>query len=115
MDDISRHGGLFFVDSYTTPASIALELALESGVPAARRDVFLDPDRNPETLVREFARLKKIAREKGFALGIGHPDPETLKFLELELPKLSDEGCELVSLSSMVMSAPQEPIDLPRQ
>jgi polysaccharide deacetylase 2 family uncharacterized protein YibQ len=80
-----------------------LQLALEAGVPATRRDVFLDPDRSPETLAREFARLKKLASENGFAVGIGHPYPETIAFLERELPGLADDGFELVSISEMIV------------
>jgi hypothetical protein len=102
MEAIQNRGDLFFVDSYTTAASVALKLAHESGVPAAKRDVFLDPDQSPETIVREFARLKKIARQNGFALGIGHPYPTTLAFLEEELPKLRSDGFELISISELI-------------
>ena len=108
MEEISLLENYFFIDSYTTAASIALESAAAYGVPAARRDVFLDPDRSPQTLEREFSRLKKIAREKGFALGIGHPYPETLAFLERELPKLADGGFELISLKSLVSLEPND-------
>ena len=102
MEEIRSHGNLFFVDSYTTHESVALELAREAGVPAVRRDVFLDPDQAPGTVEREFARLKKLARQRGFAVGIGHPHPQTLTLLEDELPKLEDEGFELVSISDYV-------------
>jgi polysaccharide deacetylase 2 family uncharacterized protein YibQ len=102
MEEIRDRGSLFFVDSYTTPESIALKLAREAGVPAVRRDVFLDPDRAPGTVEREFARLKKLARQRGFAVGIGHPYPQTLTLLEDELPKLEEQGFELVSISSYV-------------
>ena len=102
MEEIRERGDLFFVDSYTTAASVALKLARETGVPAAKRDVFLDPDQSPETVVREFARLKKLAQKNGFALGIGHPYPATLAFLEEELPKLRNDGFELISISELV-------------
>lgn len=102
MEEIGQRDKLFFVDSYTTHESIALKLAREAGVPAVRRDVFLDPDKAPGTLEREFARLKKLARQRGFAVGIGHPYPQTLSLLEHELPKLEDEGFELVSISRYV-------------
>lgn len=102
MEEIRGRGELFFVDSYTTHESIALELAREAGVPAVKRDVFLDPDRAPGTIEREFARLKKLALQRGFAIGIGHPYPGTLTLLEDELPKLEQEGFELVSISRYV-------------
>jgi polysaccharide deacetylase 2 family uncharacterized protein YibQ len=102
MEEIRLRGNLFFVDSYTTHASVALELAQEAGVPAVRRDVFLDPDKVPGTAEREFRRLKKLARQRGFAVGIGHPYPETLTMLEGELPKLAGEGIELVRISTYI-------------
>jgi polysaccharide deacetylase 2 family uncharacterized protein YibQ len=102
MEEIQRRGNLFFVDSYTTHESVALKLAREAGVPAVKRDVFLDPDQVPGTIAREFARLKKLARQHGFAVGIGHPYPETLALLADELPKLEQEGFEFVSISRYV-------------
>lgn len=117
MEEIKRRGSLFFVDSYTTHESVALRLAQEAGVPAVRRDVFLDPDRMPGTLEREFARLKKMARQRGFAVGIGHPFPETLTLLERELPGLREEGFELVSISRYIelvagfAAGTQEPVE----
>jgi uncharacterized protein len=105
MQEIRAQGGLFFVDSYTTHESIALRLARESGVPAVRRDVFLDPDPEPATVAREFARLKKLARERGMAVGIGHPYPATLALLERELPRLAEDGFRLVSISEFVTEA----------
>jgi polysaccharide deacetylase 2 family uncharacterized protein YibQ len=103
MEELVARGDLIFVDSYTTHKSIALQLALENGVPAVKRDVFLDPDRSPETAAREFARLKDLARENGVAVGIGHPYPSTLALLEDELPKLADDGIELISISELVL------------
>lgn len=102
MEEINERGNLFFIDSFTTHESIALDLAREHGVPAIRRDVFLDPDSAKETVEREFARLKSLALKRGFALGIGHPYPITLAFLERELPKLADEKIELISVSELV-------------
>lgn len=102
MDEIVNRGDLFFVDSYTTAESVALQIAREHDVPSMKRDVFLDPDPSADTVEREFSRLKKIAREQGFAVGIGHPYPVTLDFLEAALPALDDEGYDLVSLSELI-------------
>lgn len=102
MQEISAQGNLFFVDSYTTHRSIALRLAYETGVPAVKRDVFLDPDSSPQTLEREFARLKKLALLRGMAVGIGHPHHATLAFLERELPRLGHDGFELIGIGEYV-------------
>lgn len=102
MEEIRAREDLFFVDSYTTPASVALQIAAETGVNAVRRDVFLDPDPEPATVAREFERMKALARKHGRAVAIGHPYPATLELLERELPRLLEEGFELVSVSELV-------------
>lgn len=113
MQTLHAAGGLYFVDSYTTADSIAYQIAREHGIPAARRDVFLD-DVNTETAVRlQLSRLLDIARRKGFALGIGHPRPATLAVLSTELPRLAAEGIELVPVSAIVRLQQQHPIPWP--
>ncbi len=102
MEEIRERETLFFVDSYTHHKSIAMQIAKESGVDAVRRDVFLDPDRLPETVAREFDRMKRLARQRGAVVAIGHPYPATLELLERELPRLVDEGFELVTISELV-------------
>jgi polysaccharide deacetylase 2 family uncharacterized protein YibQ len=102
MEEILQAGGLYFVDSYTTHRSVALQIAAEHGVPAIKRDVFLDSDPAPERVALEFERLKNLARERGLAVAIGHPYPETLDFLERAIPGLVEEGIELVPLRQLI-------------
>ena len=102
MEEISTYGNLFFIDSYTHHGSVALQVAEETGVPAMRRHVFLDPDPSPETVTREFERMKRLAQQRGRVIAIGHPYPSTLELLERELPRLADEGIELVPISDLV-------------
>jgi len=102
MQEIAKREQFFFIDSYTTHHSVALQIAAESGVDATRRDVFLDPDRSPETVAREFERMKEVARRRGQVVAIGHPYPSTLELLERELPRLIEEGFELVRVSEVV-------------
>jgi polysaccharide deacetylase 2 family uncharacterized protein YibQ len=102
MDEIHSRKGLFFIDSFTTHHSIALKIALETGVDARKRDVFLDPDKEPETVAREFERMKRLAHERGSVVAIGHPYTATLELLEREIPKLAGEGIELVAISALV-------------
>jgi polysaccharide deacetylase 2 family uncharacterized protein YibQ len=102
MEELRDHEDLFFIDSYTTHESVALQLAAEAGVSATRRDVFLDHDRSTAAVAREFERLKDLARERGRAVAIGHPFPETLELLERELPKLREDGFEVVTISELL-------------
>lgn len=102
MEEIQAHDALFFIDSYTTHESVALQIAREHGVDAVKRDVFLDPDASEETVRRMFERMKVLARERGSIVAIGHPYPSTLEFLERELPGLAAEGIELVPISEIL-------------
>ncbi|MGE5626195.1 MAG: divergent polysaccharide deacetylase family protein [Bacillota bacterium] len=103
-------GHYYYLDSYTTTDSVAYQVALEQHVPAARRSVFLD-DVNTEDAVREqWRKLIRIARERGFALAIGHPRPATLKVLEEELPKLAGEDLKLVAPSRIVELQEKHPL-----
>ncbi|MCA1799189.1 MAG: divergent polysaccharide deacetylase family protein [Xanthomonadaceae bacterium] len=113
MSAIGETGPLFFVDSYTAAESIALAFALEAGIPAARRDVFLDPDPTPAAIEYQFARLVRLAHARGSAIGIGHPYPATLEVLERELPRLAEYGVELVSVSQVIaaQASPQRGVN----
>jgi polysaccharide deacetylase 2 family uncharacterized protein YibQ len=103
MEALAARGDLFFVDSFTTSASVAYEAALETGVPAARRHVFLDDDPAPEKIAAQFEQLKRQALSRGYAIGIGHPYDATLNMLEKVLPELQRNGkFELVPVSHIV-------------
>lgn len=105
MEEILHRQPLFFVDSYTTHHSVALQLASETGVRAVKRDVFLDDDPSPEMIRREFERLKQLARTRGMAVAIGHPHSATLTILEELLPGLAAEGILLVPVSELVTNS----------
>ena len=78
-----------------------MQIAGETGVTAIKRDVFLDAEPTLEAVEYQFERLKRIASERGVAVGIGHPYEVTLSFLEEALPELEREGFELVPVSSL--------------
>ena len=104
MQEIDNREDLFFIDSYTTHHSVALDLAEERGIPATRRDVFLDHERSVAAVERELERLKAKARRNGHAIAIGHPFPETLEVLERALPLLEEQGFELVTISELLQA-----------
>jgi len=102
MQEINQHGNLFFVDSHTITGSIAQNVAMENHIPNLRRDVFLDTDKTPSAIRMQFNNLIAIAQRKGTALAIGHPYPQTLSFLQKQLPKLENYGVELISVSALI-------------
>ncbi len=102
MQEINRRGNLFFVDSRTTRATVALQVAVENEVPSLKRDVFLDNDASPAAVRRQFRELIRRAKQDGTAVAIGHPHPGTLTVLADMLPTLEEQGVRLVSVAEMI-------------
>ncbi len=96
----ARH--LFFLDSRTTPHSVAVEAAERAGVPWLVRDLFLDNDQHPEAIAAQFDKLIDLALTRGHAIAIGHPHPATLDALEAALPRLHEAGIAVVPLADLL-------------
>lgn len=106
MRELNTRGNFYFIDSRTHPDTVALQMAAEAGIPHSKRDVFLDNVQDQEAIAAEFERLVGIAREKGQAVAIGHPYPETMAFLANVLPRLEqDYGVQLVPASALLEGA----------
>lgn len=73
---------LLFVDSLTSPDSIAAREAGRAGLPAMSRDVFLDHERDRAHVDAQLAAAAALAQQRGYALAIGHPRPETFEAIE---------------------------------
>jgi len=95
-----KHRDLFFIDSRTTNKSIANKTAHYWQLPTMNRRIFLDHTDDPEAIAKQFKRLVYFAKKYGHAIAIGHPKRNTLRFLEQELPSLSDKGISLISPST---------------
>ena len=94
--EIVANSGLFVLDSVTHPASVLYEEARAAGIPAARRDVFLDAEAGKSVVLvrlREAARLA-LGRQ---VIAIGHPRAETLAALR-EWSSARDPKLRLLSL-----------------
>ncbi len=94
--------GLLFLDSRTTPLSVAGAQALRHGVPHAGRDVFLDNIADVGHITEQLRHVEAIARRTGAAVAIGHPYPETVAALSEWLPTLERRGFNLVPVTAVV-------------
>jgi hypothetical protein len=97
-----RQRGLFFIDSRTTPATIAYDVAEGSGVRAASRRVFLDDTPTQEAILAQLKLAERDAIQNGSAIAIGHPHPATIAALTEEIPRLEARGIRLVFASAVV-------------
>ena len=101
IDELKRRG-LLFLDSRTTGASVAADVARTAAVPYAVRDVFLDNVQTVEAVRAQLAEVEAIARRRGFAVAIGHPHDATIEALEPWLRSLASRGFVQVPISAIV-------------
>lgn len=100
MEMKARH--LFFVDSVTSPRSVAVRVARESGVPVAARAVFLDNQDDEEYVRGQFRTLIAVAQARGQAIAIGHVGRVTARVLVALLPEFDEAGIQFVRVSDLV-------------
>lgn len=103
MQELKQHQ-LYFIDSRTSPRTVAEHAAKAEQLPSLRRHIFLDNERDADAIEQQFERLLKIAKQRGSAVAIGHPYPETLTFLEQALPLLAARGYTLIPASQAAAS-----------
>lgn len=88
MDRIrGYHRPLYFLDSRTSPRSVAYASAMDAGLRSITRDVFLDNEDNAESIRLQYNIWLTRARERGSAIAIGHPYQNTIDVLREQLPE----------------------------
>jgi hypothetical protein len=97
-----KENNLYFVDSRTVADSKAYDQAMALGLRSAARNVFLDNDRDPAKIRVQLEELLDKAKAKGQAIGIGHFRSSTVAVLAEDLPKLKDQGIDLVHVSELL-------------
>lgn len=101
--------GLSFLDSRTTPQTVAFQRAKANGVPALRRHIFIDHFRTRLFIRQQLTLALEQARKYGDVVAIGHPDPVTLATLQAWLPEAEKQQVKLVRLSELYLPMPPPP------
>jgi polysaccharide deacetylase 2 family uncharacterized protein YibQ len=91
----------YFLDSRTTPHSVAEQAARVAAVPVLRRDVFLDLVGEPSAIRRALGQAIARARSVGSAVAIGHVHTATIDVLSQELGRMPSD-VELVTPSELI-------------
>ena len=92
----------FFVDSRTSPASVAYQTAKDYRIPTGQNRIFLDAKDNKEFIRNQLDRMRQIAREQGSVIAIGHVRKRTLAVLQEKTPQLKASGITFVSVSKVL-------------
>lgn len=106
LKDINAKG-LFFVDSLTSSGSVGYQTALDMGMQTAKRDIFLDDSsKGSEYVKSQVKKLVIVSEKRGYAIGICHPYPDTVRALSEMMPLVGND-VELTTVSD-VLSSPRE-------
>ncbi|MDR1397498.1 MAG: divergent polysaccharide deacetylase family protein [Desulfarculales bacterium] len=98
---VIRENNLLFLDSLTSPRSVAQAEAGRLGIKSGRRDIFLDHQIDEESIERQLRNLVNLARRQGQAIAICHPHSATIKVLRQNQAWLKNE-VEMVFASQLI-------------
>ena len=103
-----RERNLMFIDSMTSGASQAEQVALDFGVPSLHRHIFLDNKLEHSYIQSQFNKLMRDAKRYHSVVAIAHPHPETITSLLKLLPLLKKNNIQLVPISALLMNKVRE-------
>lgn len=99
-----KAAGKFFVDSRTSPQSVALDVARQLDLFCAKSDGFLDDQDDRAQIKKRLEELGDRALQVGSAIGIGHIRANTLQVLEQMIPRLERKGVRFVHVSQLLQA-----------
>lgn len=103
MQELSKQN-LFFIDSVTSPKSVAYRTAKEHGLISAQRDIFLDNDQDSKAIERQLLKAIRLAKSKGYAIAIGHPYKSTMDVLESYAGRFIDFDVLITPASAVALT-----------
>lgn len=105
LEEINNRG-LIFVDSRSSLRSVAASQASEIGLPRAINNRFIDIKAARSEIDQRLDELERIAKDGGYALGIGSPYPVTIERVVLWAQELESKGIALAPVSALVDKQP---------
>jgi len=104
--NVLKENGLYAVDSKTTPKSIIYKVARYNDVPVLEMSLFIDNEKNKESIKKYIRQLSYVAIKRGYAIGIGHVGPlggsNTAQAIKEMIPELESKGIKIVSISELI-------------
>jgi polysaccharide deacetylase 2 family uncharacterized protein YibQ len=105
LEDIQSRG-LMFVDARSSLRSVAASEATEIGLPRAINNRFIDIKAARAEIDQRLEELERIAKEGGYALGIGSPYPVTIERIVLWAQDLDSRGIALAPVTALADKQP---------
>jgi polysaccharide deacetylase 2 family uncharacterized protein YibQ len=96
----------FWLDARVVPNSVAADRAAQAGVITFRIDAILEAPGRRDAQVKAIGRMLDdavaLARRRGYAIVLAHPDRAALAVLEREVPKLRRSGVRFERVSTLL-------------
>ncbi|MEO6463140.1 MAG: divergent polysaccharide deacetylase family protein [Candidatus Eisenbacteria bacterium] len=96
----------FWLDARIVPNSVAADRAAQAGVITFRIDAILEAPGRRDAQVKAIGRMLEdavaLARRRGYAIVLAHPDRACLAVLEREVPKLRRSGVRFERVSTLL-------------
>ena len=97
-----RSRDVLYLDSRTSAASRAEDIARQFNVATTGRDVFIDHEISEAFIKSALEKVERTALRRGSAIAIGHPHDMTTAALAEWLPTLEGKGFQLVPITSVM-------------
>ncbi|SDR94038.1 hypothetical protein SAMN05444162_0388 [Paenibacillaceae bacterium GAS479] len=112
---VCKERGLFFLDSRTTYKTVVPKVASELGLPILHNDVFLDDVYSASHISGQLAVLKRLTKEQGDCITIGHVGVSgLLTSAALRQAASSMDGIRFVRASELLPISAEEKLILPQ-
>lgn len=102
--NFAKENNYYFVDSGTTDDELSSRISSELSVPFFKRHIFLDNIKDTEHVKGQLRQLEEIAKDKGYAIGIGHvgdKGPFTSRALQQLIPQMEKDGITFVTMTQL--------------
>ncbi len=96
-----KKDNLYYIDSVTSKDALGFSIASELGVRTARRDIFLDNEKDADYIRAQIKKLIEKALKDKKAIGIGHAHSLTLEVIKEMVPEIEKKGIKLVFASEI--------------
>jgi polysaccharide deacetylase 2 family uncharacterized protein YibQ len=99
--DMIKRRGFMFIENPDNPNSIVANIAQEMRLPYMRVDSQIDRIATETEIHGELIKLERIARQRGYAIGVAKPYPLTFNILKAWSESLGQSGIMLAPLATV--------------
>ena len=101
--DFCREHGIYFLDSRTTADTVVPDIARQTGMKIAERNIFIDNEQNESAMLRYIESGLTRAQRDGSVIMIGHVwSPALAPLLQKQLPVYTEQGYTIKTVSDIL-------------